>query len=385
MRILLWASLAIVIYVYLGYPVLIYALSRLRPWRIKSAPMSPSVSIILAVHNGNALLPCKIEHLLTLDYGNVQEIIVVSDGSTDGAAEWLLDLKHPRVRSLILKEHAGKAVALNSGMHLATGEILLFVDIRPELAPGTLQSIVDHFADEMVGCVAARLRLVKDRHGAVPAAIGGLYWRYEQWIRESEARFDSPVGVYGGCYAIRRKLAMDQPAGLILDDMFQPLSITRQGYRTIIATGAIVFDRWPETVKNEFHRKVRTLAGNLQLIRRAPWVLTTENRVLFQIVSHKFLRLLVPYLMVIMLLCEAILCSKSYVYAALLALQLFALTFAIVGLIGKAPLMNRVAAPLGALLALNAAAVVGLYRSLHHRGPLWKIWTSGAPLDNTEM
>lgn len=383
MRILLWASLALIIYVYLGYPMIIWALSRLRPRRVKSAPISPSVSIIMAVHNGRPLLARKIEHLLTLDYSNVREIIVVSDGSDDGTAEWIRDLKHPRVHPLILSEHAGKAVALNAGMRAATGEILLFVDIRPELGPGALQCIVEHFADERVGCVAAKLSLVQDSHGAVPAAIGGLYWRYEQWIRESEARFDSPVGVSGACYAIRRSLAVDQPVGLILDDMFQPLSIIRQGYRAVIASDARVFDRLPETVDGEFHRKVRTLAGNLQLIRRAPWILTAKNRVLFQIVSHKFLRLLVPYLMVIALLCEAALCTSSYVYAALLGLQLMALAFAVVGLLGEVPFVNRVAAPCGALLALNAAAVVGLYRSLHHRGPLWKIWTSGIRVDDT--
>lgn len=384
MSILLWFSLALIAYAYVGYPLLIYALSRLRPRRVITGDVSPTVSVVLAVHNGRQLLPRKIDHLLTLDYANVREIIVVSDGSNDGTAEWLSNVKDPRVHALVLREHAGKAVALNAGMHAAIGEIILFVDIRPELAPGALQRLLGYFADPTVGCVAAKLSLIQDGHGAVPAAIGGLYWRYEQWIRDSESRFDSPVGVYGGCYAIRRSLAKDQPPGLILDDMFQPLSIIRQGYRSVLASEALVFDRWPVIAEHEFNRKVRTLAGNFQLARRAPWVLTAENRLLFQIVSHKFLRLLVPYLMLTALFCEAMLCTKGYVYAGLLTVQVLALILAVIGLWGKVPILGRIAAPCGALLALNAAAVVGLFRSVYHEGPLWKIWTSGSPVDSTE-
>jgi len=379
MRFLFWISLTGILYTYLGYPVAIWLAARLwpRPWR--SGAITPSVSIVLAVHNGAALLPRKIQHLLRLDYPNLREIIIVSDGSTDDTAEILGRQQDPRIQAIVLTEHGGKAVAVNAGVAAATSEIVLFLDIRPEIAPGGIQRLVSNFADPKVGCVSGRLILRRRDHDAVSSAVGGLYWRYEQWTRKCEALFDSPVGVYGGFYAVRRELATPQPAGIILDDMFQPLSIIRQGYRTVIDSSACVFDMWPESLGGEFHRKVRTLAGNFQLLQLAPWTMTLRNRVLFQFVSHKLTRLAAPYLQVLLLFSMLALAPGSPVFAILAAAQILFLALALAGLFVKIPVLGRVAAPASALLALNTAAAVGLYRFLFTRGPLWKIWTTQKP------
>jgi len=375
-KIVFFLSLAGILYTYVGYPLEMWLLAKLRPrpWLVDN--ISPSVTIVLAVHNGIALLPYKIQHLLGLDYPNIQEIVVVSDGSTDGTAEWLARQQHPLLKVIVLQEHSGKAVAVNAGVAQATAELILFVDIRPEIAPGAIQQLVGNFADPRVGCVAGELTLRHDGHDAASAAVGGLYWRYEQWIRKCEAIIDSPVGVYGGFYAIRRRLAVPQPAGMILDDMFQPLSIIRQGYRSVLDPKAYVYDTWPKKVEGEFHRKVRTLAGNFQLIQLAPWTLTPENRVLFQFLSHKAMRLVVPYLLVLMLVSSVALSPVSPVYAVIAVMQVLGWTAAIAGLSDRFPVMHRIAAPASALLLLNAAAVVGLYKFLMTRGPLWKIWNS---------
>ncbi len=379
MKTVFWLSLAGILYAYLGYPVAIWLLGRLRPCPWKFAPITPSVSIVLAVHNGAGLLPRKIQHLLHLDYGNVKEIIVVSDGSNDGTAELLSSERHPLLKSIVLKEHSGKAVAVNAGVAQATGDVILFVDIRPEIARAAIQQLVGNFADPKVGCVAGELILRREGHDATSVAIGGLYWRYEQWIRKCESVVDSPVGVYGGFYAIRRELAVLQPPGMILDDMFQPLSIIRQGYRSILDVNANVYDAWPETAGLEFHRKVRTLAGNFQLFQLAPWTLTLQNRVLFQLVSHKLMRLIVPYFMVLLLVSALALSRGSTVFSILAAIQIFGMALAILALRFKLPVLHRVAAPAGALLLLNAAAVVGFYKFLFTRGSLWKIWNSSKP------
>jgi hypothetical protein len=171
-----------------------------------------------------------------------------------------------------------------------------------------------------------------------------------------------------------------QPDGIILDDMFQPLSIIRQGYRSVVDPAAFVFDTWPKKVEGEFDRKVRTLAGNFQLFRLAPWTLTAQNRVLFQLVSHKVMRLVVPYLLVVMLVSAIALGADSALYAAIAALQVFGWILAILGLRYRIPALHRVAAPAAAMLMLNAAAVVGLYKFLFTAGPLWKIWNSGKPV-----
>ncbi len=389
MKTALWISVGIVAYVYIGYPLIMWAFARLLKRRSAVAEISPSVSIVLAVRNGMALLPWKMTHLFDLDYPNIKEIIVVSDGSTDGTAEFLGRLSDPRLKTILLDEHRGKAVALNAGMKEATADVLLFVDIRPRIAPGAVQNLVTRFADPMVGCVAGELVLVQDRQNPVAGAVGGLYWRYEQWIRKCEASYDSPVGVYGGFYAIRRALAVPQPEGIILDDMFQPLSIIRQGYRSVLEPRAFVYDEWPQKTSAEFHRKVRTLAGNFQLMQLAPWVLSPQNRVFFQLFSHKILRLFVPYLFISALLASILLAGGSRFYAALAGLQLLVLLLALVSLRSGIPLIGRIGAPIGALLMLNTAAVVGLYKFLVTRGPLWRIWeanrspaagqSSGAP------
>lgn len=380
-----WFSLAGILYTYLGYPILISLAARLRPHPWKQAPWPIStpapVSVIMAVHNGERLLPAQMQHLLTLEPNRIGEIIVVSDGSTDHTPAILQEVARSsndaRLRTIILDRQAGKASALNHGIAAATGEILLFIDIRPQVQPGALDALLANFADPTVGCVAGELLLKTAGHDATASAVSGLYWRYEQWIRNCEAAFDSPTGVYGGFYAVRRSLATRNPDGLILDDMFQPLSIIRQGYRSVLDRSAHVVDTWPATHAGEFKRKLRTLAGNFQLLAVAPWLLTPENRLLIQLVSHKLLRLVVPYLFVSLLACSAA-----------LALTMHSVAFAIFGLVQtmfwflaalalrvRIPVLHRLASPASALLVLNAAAVAGLYTYLFTRGPLWKIWS----------
>jgi cellulose synthase/poly-beta-1,6-N-acetylglucosamine synthase-like glycosyltransferase len=389
-RFIFWLSLIGIVYTYLGYPALLWIATRLRPrpWKTAqlSARMTPSVSIVLAVHNGLPLLERKIQHLLGLDYPNVQEVILVSDGSTDGTAEFLACQNHPRLRPVILPAHGGKAVAVNAGMAQATSDLIVFVDLRPEIAPGALQRLVDNFANDTVGCVAGEYILHRetpnhDTQSDGSASVGRLYWSYEQWIRKSEALIDSCVGVPGCFYAVRRALATPHPPGIILDDMFEPLSIIRQGYRCVLDSEAHVYDTWPKRVEGEFHRKVRTLAGNFQLFQLAPWVLSTQNRVLFQLFSHKIMRLIVPYLLVLLLVSAIALAPRSIFFTTVAAAQIFCWLLALVGSRFRIPVLHKIASPAATLLVLNAAAVVGFYKFLFTRGPLWKIWNSNRPAD----
>ncbi len=379
MRIIFWLSLAGILYTYAGYPVVMWVLARLRPRPWTASPITPSVSVVLAVHNGAALLPGKIERLLGLDYPNIKEIIIVSDGSTDGMAELLADQRQPRLVTVILNEHGGKAVAVNAGMAKATGEVILFMDLRQEIAPGAIQQLVSNFADPRVGCAAGELVLRRESSDDSSSAVSGAYWRYEKWIRTCESICGSPVGVSGCFYAIRRELAVPQPAGMILDDMFQPLSIIRQGYRSVLDPRACVYDACPARIEEEFHRKVRTLAGNFQLFRLAPWTLGPRNPVLFQLVSHKVMRLVAPYLLLLLLVSTLALSRASLIYATFAGLQVFCWAMAIAALRYRIPVLHRIATPASTLLVLKAAAVAGLYKFLFTRGPLWMIWTSNKP------
>jgi biofilm PGA synthesis N-glycosyltransferase PgaC len=370
-------SLAVVIYTYALYPLLIAALARSRARGWQRTPQQSTASIILPVHNGIAMLPTKMESLFSVEADIVQEIIVVCDGCTDGTVEWLSTWHDVRVKTVVLKEQSGKAIALRHGMAEATGEHLVFVDVRPDVTGASIRELLSNFADPTVGCVAGELKIIhSDAGSSTASAVGGLYWRYEQWIRNNEAAVDSPVGVYGGYYAIRRSLATTLPDGLILDDMFQPLSIIRQGYRSVVDADAVVYDRWPATTAGEFNRKVRTLAGNFQLIAMAPWILTSKNRVLFQLVSHKLMRLIVPYCLVVMLLASWILAQHSAFWSVVTIMQVAVWLLAIVSMRVRLPIVGRAGAALSALLVLNAAAIKALWVYLFTRQPLWKIWVA---------
>ncbi len=382
MILLFWLSLAVIAYTYAGYPFIMAALAKLlpRPWlRAPWQPGPPPITIVMAVHNGAPMLPAQLAHLLALDPTLVHRVIVISDGSTDATNTILSTAEHSRLHPILLPIQVGKSAAVNQGIAAATSEILLFVDIRPRIEPGALTALLTNFADPAVGCVAGELLLNTAHQDGAASAVSGLYWRYEQWIRNCEAAVDSPTGVYGGFYAVRRALATPAPQGLILDDMFQPLAIIRQGYRSVLERSAFVTDTWPASSAGEFSRKVRTLAGNFQLIAQNPWLLTPANRVLFQLVSHKLLRLAVPWFFVTLLLSSITLGLRSLPFLLFAIAQLAFWTMALVSLRVRLPLLHKIAAPAGALLVLNAAAVAGLYKFLFTQGPLWKIWSPTAP------
>ncbi len=375
MKVAFWISLTVIGYTYAGYPLIMFLLARLKPRRWKREPVHASVSVVMAVHNGAHLLREQIDHLTALDPAYVREVIVVSDGSDDGTADILRQVNDSRVHTIILDEQGGKAAALNQGIAAASSEILLFVDIRPKVAPGALKALLSNFADPTVGCVAGELVLNAVGHDAAASAVSGVYWKYEQWIRNCEAAWDSPVGVYGGFYAARRSLVAAFPPGIILDDMFQPLAIIGEGYRSVLDRTAIVTDTWPGKVAGEFQRKVRTLAGNYQLVSLAPWILSFRNRVLFQLVSHKLLRLVVPYFFALLLVSSTWLAGESTGWKVVAALQWIFWLASAFALKVRIPLIHRFAAAGSALLVLNVAAVTGLYKFLFTTGPLWKIWS----------
>jgi glycosyltransferase involved in cell wall biosynthesis len=374
-------SLAIVafvglIYTYVGYPLAIWILSRLFPHQWKRGPICPTVSIVLAVHNGGSMLRKKIDQLLNVGYPKLREIIIVSDGSTDETNELLGAKQSPLICPIVLPEHKGKAIALNAGLDRATGELVVFVDVRPQIEPGTIQELVSNFADPTVGCATGDLNLRHEGHDFTTKAVGDFYWRYEQWIRRCESMVDSTLGVYGGFYCVRRSLAAKQPDGMILDDMFQPLSIVRQGYRAVIDPHTRVYDAWPNNSRDEYRRKVRTLAGNYQLVRILPWCIGIGNRTALQFFSHKLMRLICPYLLILLFASSAVCSLDSPSYAAFAALQVGIYLAALAG-IAHLPLpglLGRAVSPFSAFILLNTAAVVALYRYLTRGKDLWKIW-----------
>ena len=281
-----------ILYVIFGYPALLGALARRGAKPVRRSPCQPPVSVIIAVYNGERFIESKLQSVLGLNYPAEKiEIIVASDGSTDRTEEIAARFAARGVRLLRL-EHAGKPSALNAAISQAQGQILVLTDVRQTLAPDSLALLMEDFADPSVGAASGELVITK---GATREEAGvGLYWRYEIWIRLRLSELDSIFGATGAYYAIRRELAVPIPANMLLDDMYLPLAAFFRGYRLIVDSRARMFD-YPTALESEFWRKVRTLAGNYQILRAYPQLLGPRNRMWLHFVSYKFARLLLPF------------------------------------------------------------------------------------------
>lgn len=297
---LFWASFALLIYVCAGYPLIIATCAALKARQPDGEPFEPKVSVVIAAHNEIASIKQKTANLLSLDYPADQlEILVGSDGSTDGTLECLQDMSESRVHLFVFPRRQGKPAVLNKLVPEASGEIVVLADVRQQFDPQLLRILVQPFADPHVGAVSGELIL---RWNPDITAVGegvGAYWRYEKFIRSRESRIDSTVGATGAVYAIRKSLFEPIAEDTILDDVLIPLRIVRRGYRVLFEPRARAYDTLPATTREEFTRKVRTLAGNFQLFIRERWLLTpVRNRLWWQTISHKVLRLFMPALQI---------------------------------------------------------------------------------------
>ncbi len=301
LRSLFWISIAALLYTYIGYPVVVWLLARLRNRKVAKAPITPRVSVILPCHNEAINIETRIKNLLASNYPpELLEVIVVSDGSNDATAEIARRFESERVRVCDYAERQGKAGALNLGVAAAEGEIIVFADARQWFEPDSIKAMVSNFADPSVGAVSGAYLL--DGGAGAPVGEGvGLYWKYEEWIRKSEARFNSLVGAVGAIYAIRRGLWKPLPPSTILDDVYTPMQIALRGFRTVIEEKARAHDRAVDSAGREFSRKVRTLTGNYQLCQLMPALLMPNYNLFFQFYSHKLMRLLAPIFFLLLL------------------------------------------------------------------------------------
>ena len=297
MRWMFWVSTALVVYTFLGYPAWLFVCSRWKPLQVRRQTIFPSVSVVMAVHNEARVLGAKLRNLGELDYpAGMLEAVVVSDGSSDGTDDILAGWRGDRRQAILLPANGGKAAALNRAVEAARGDVLVFTDARQRLDSGALRALVESFADPGVGCVSGELFLEqRDRDSAANGL--GVYWTIEKSIRQWESATGSAVGVTGAIYAARRECVPVLPAGTILDDVYIPLHAARLGKRVLFDGRARSYDQLASS-RREFWRKVRTLAGNYQLVQFAPWLLTRENPIRFRFVSHKLLRLVIPFALV---------------------------------------------------------------------------------------
>ena len=347
-------SAAAVFYVIVGYPLLLGLWARLFRRDIQKNAGSDwkAVSVLIPVRDGGPWIRAKLESIIKLDYpSDKMEVIVVSDGSRDRTEDIVREYATRGVRLLSLPP-GGKAAALTAALPLARNEILLLTDVRQQLEPPSLGRLIACFADPAVGVVSGELLIVNPETHEETSV--GLYWRYESWLRQRLSDVDSTLGATGPFYAMRRELAVPIPADVLLDDVFLPLAAFFRGYRLVVEESARAFD-FPTTRQTEFRRKVRTLAGNYQILRFYPALLGPKNRMWFHYVSYKLGRLLLPYALIALAISSFWL-RAPYATMALAAQGFFYLLAALDPVVPENWLLKRLTSPVRTFVTLMAAA-----------------------------
>jgi poly-beta-1,6-N-acetyl-D-glucosamine synthase len=366
-----WVSAIFIGYTYAGYLGWLWLRAKLQPWPVRRGPVQPEVSIVMAVHNEEQVLEKKLQNLVQLNYPAARcQIVVVSDGSSDRTAEILREhAGDARLYSVMNQLSRGKAAGLNNGIEVAQGEIVVFTDARQMIEADALRLLMENFADPEVGCVSGELMLGEAGTGETGRGMG-LYWRLEKKVRELEAASNSVVGATGALYAVRRELLTPIPEGTILDDVYLPMQVARQGKRVVFDVRARAWDSPNLGEDREFARKVRTLSGNYQLLRLAPWLLSGSNRIRFEFVSHKLLRLAVPFALIVALVSCAFLPGIFYRVCLILQVILYALSLLAAGHF-KLGFLTRVSDAALTFVLLNTAAVVAFANYVTGKKVAW--------------
>lgn len=351
-------SLAVIAYILIGYPLLLAVVRHgAGPPVAKDLTYSPTVSVILAVHNGAQYIRAKLESILALDYPRaLLQIIVASDGSSDQSETIAREFSNRGVEVLALPR-GGKASALNAALAAASGEILFFTDVRQILQPGALRHLVANLADPSIGAVSGEMRLLKGRTGE--QADMDLYWRYEVWVRKQHSRIDSIFTVTGCIYAMRHALAERIPADTLSDDAMFALNAFFRGYRVIFEPAAIAIDH-PAKSGTEFRRRWRTLAGLWQVFARKPELFTSRDRMRFHFLSHKFARLVLPWAL-ILLAAASLALPPSWFRQSMIWSECAVPALALVDLLVPHWLwLKRLTSPARTFLVMNAASLAAV-------------------------
>lgn len=329
---LLITCLLLIGYAHAGYPLLMALLARFKPRPPQAdGSLPPGISVVLSVFNAESRIQARLQNLLACRWPGEMEIVVFCDGCTDATAEKVMELKDARLRVISHPQQRGKATALNEAIPTCRFPVVILCDARQDFHPEALLNLATPFSDPRVGAVSGLLEIASSAAGSGQGV--DLYWKIERKLREWEGRFDSVIGCTGAIYAIRRDLFQPLHPATILDDVVLPMRILVSGFRVLYSPGAVAYD--PQTLDPDLEkkRKLRTLAGNYQMIEHFPgWLMPWKNRCWWQLISHKYLRLAVPWLLLAVLLLS-LAAPKSPVVWLLLAGQIMAYGAAGAGLL----------------------------------------------------
>jgi len=320
---LLWMSLALIVYVYALYPLLIAALAKSKPHRPTpefAENAWPRIAVLIPAYNEERWIKRKIENTLALDYPpGKMRIVVASDASTDRTLEIAGEYAARSVELIQFSGRLGKSEVLNRLIPQLVEEIVLLTDANALLDPAAARRLVRHFADHFTGAVAGR-RICALQRSSTSSVGEGLYWRYESWIKSNESRVHSATCADGQIYAVRRAAVVRVPTGG--EDFLIPMTMVSRRFRFVFEPEAIAVVPAAAGLAAEFRRKVRSHVSfllNAWLLRRllVPW----RSPVWWQLLSHHVLRMAVPPAMLVAFIASEVLAGSGGVYGALFIAQ----------------------------------------------------------------
>jgi cellulose synthase/poly-beta-1,6-N-acetylglucosamine synthase-like glycosyltransferase len=317
-----WLSVAAIGYAYIGYPLLLVVLSRLRPKPVKSGHWTPTVTVIIAAYNEERDLAAKLENTLALDYPQSHlEIIVTSDCSSDRTDEIANSFASRGVRLHRQEERHGKTAAQNAAVTKARGEIIVFSDATTHYRPDVLRLMIPAFADKSVGCVTGRVIYQDDKDSSVGAGTQS-YWNYEFFLKKHESAVCSLIGVCGCMYAVRAS-AYIPLYNEACSDFIIATTMVEQGLRAVYVPEAVCTEEPNRQAKKELAARVRIISQTFSDLWRNRAVLNPFRSGFYavQLWSHKLMRYLVPVFLIAIFIASAFLATRNAFYAAMFVIQ----------------------------------------------------------------
>jgi len=373
MQFALWASLGALIYVYAGYPLVLSVFSLLFHTKRPEPGLTPFLSILIAAYNEEGGIQRKLQQTLALDYpANKIEIIVVSDGSTDRTDQIVSSFPDSRVRLIKARGRMGKTNAQNEGAKIAQGEVLVFSDATTRYHPQALRYLASNYADARVGAVSGRYQYF-DPQGESPTGLGTIaFWNYENFIKMMQSRIRTISGCCGCIYSVRRDAYTPLPPDVI-SDLVQPLHVIRKKLRVAFEDRALAYEETTKSTSQEFSMRVRVVTRGIRGLLSVRELLNPFEFgwVAFQLWSHKVLRWLVPFILLILLSSNLLLWRQPFYRMVLCAQAAFYVTTLLSMLVP----IQRVWKPLGIPLyfcTLNAAAFLSIIEVV--RGKKYVVW-----------
>jgi cellulose synthase/poly-beta-1,6-N-acetylglucosamine synthase-like glycosyltransferase len=369
-----WASVGLIFYIYFGYLVMVYIVSRLFPKSVKRAAIEPSVSIIITAYNEERDIREKLENTLLIDYPSEKlEIIVASDCSSDGTDAIVCEFAGKNVKLLRQPERHGKTAAQNMAVENASGEIMLFSDATSMYEPNVLREMLPSFADETIGCVAGKLDYV-DHSSSTVGQAAKSYWSYEILLKESESKACSLIGVSGCIYAVRRSAYQPMYPEACSDFLIATV-VYKQGMRTIYEPNAVCTEETNQHSKKEMQMRVRVISQTFTDLWRNREMLNPFRSGFFavELISHKVLRYSIPLFLITVFVSSGFLSFISLFFFAVFAAQVafYLMAFAAWMLERNGIRAGILSIPLYFMLT-NVASIAGFFQFL--RGERYASW-----------